>query len=155
MKSLRLGAAAALCLSGSILAVMPTAAIGQAAASRNDFDVRRAMRDFVSLVYVDRNPAAAYDRYAAPILFDPTSGKSIDRSTAASAVEQFVRIPDSVFDIKDILIDGDLAVVRYYGAFDPKKPGADVAEFFRWKDGKVAEHWAILQMRQPVGRVSP
>lgn len=120
-----------------------------------DINQQRAdMKELVKLIYEDRNPRIAYERYAVPRLLDEVTGRTVDRSTAATMVEHFVRIPGSIFQVKNLLFDGDLAVVHYYGAFDPKSPGADVAEFFRWKNGKVVSHWAILQVRKNKGEAT-
>nr|KIS29450.1 hypothetical protein TQ38_28300 [Novosphingobium sp. P6W] len=140
---------------GCALGGAPAAGSAPAAVAQRDGSVRVAMRDFVTRVYTDRNPVVAYDRYAAKSLLDPTTGRSTERATAAAMVERFVHMPGSVFDVKNLLVDGDLAVVHYYGAFDPKKPGADVAEFFRWKNGRIVEHWAILQVRQDTKSAVP
>ena len=52
--------------------------------------------------------------------------------------------PDSTFEIQRILVDGDLAMV-HVKASGPGRPDAAVADIYRFEDGRIVEHWDVLQ----------
>ncbi|HEY2557721.1 MAG TPA: nuclear transport factor 2 family protein, partial [Diaminobutyricibacter sp.] len=67
----------------------------------------------------------------------------------AAAVEaltpKFDGSPDARFEIQRILVDGDLAMV-HVKASRPDRPDAAVADIYRFGDGKLVEHWDVLQV---------
>ena len=85
----------------------------------------------------------------------PTSSRTTTDSTTrrsptvpAAAVEaltpKFDGSPDARFEIQRILVDGDLAMV-HVKASRPGRPDAAVADIYRFGDGKLVEHWDVLQ----------
>jgi predicted SnoaL-like aldol condensation-catalyzing enzyme len=52
--------------------------------------------------------------------------------------------PDSTFEVQRILVDGDLAMV-HVKASGPGRPDAAVADIYRFEDGRIVEHWDVLQ----------
>ena len=47
--------------------------------------------------------------------------------------------------ISKALTDGDLVALHVHLTREPTDPGLAVAEFFRLKNGKIIEHWDVLQ----------
>ena len=47
--------------------------------------------------------------------------------------------------MKRILVDGDLAAIHLFGCGDPSTPGAAVVDLYRLEDGKIVEHWDVIQ----------
>ena len=52
--------------------------------------------------------------------------------------------PDARFEIQRILVDGDLAMV-HVSASGPGRPDAAVADIYRFENGRIVEHWDVLQ----------
>ncbi len=98
-------------------------------------DVRRAFEKHVVEDYIQHNPTIADGREAAIL----------------SLHDKFAH-PDARFEIKKILVDGDLAVV-HVRAFPMGGKEAAVADFFRLENGKIVEHWDVLQL-VPEGSVN-
>ena len=48
------------------------------------------------------------------------------------------------FEVQRILVDGDLAMV-HVKASRPGAPDAAVADIYRFEDGRIVEHWDVLQ----------
>jgi predicted SnoaL-like aldol condensation-catalyzing enzyme len=49
---------------------------------------------------------------------------------------------------KRVLTSGDYVIVHKFGKFDdtnPKETGVAIVDIFRVKDGKIAEHWDVIQ----------
>ncbi len=53
--------------------------------------------------------------------------------------------PDMVFDVKRVIAEGDLVVLHYHLPMTPDDLGRAVVDIFRVEDGKIVEHWDVLQ----------
>ena len=48
-------------------------------------------------------------------------------------------------DIKRIFSEGDFVITHSNLILNPGEPGLALADFFRLEDGKVVEHWDVIQ----------
>ena len=58
------------------------------------------------------------------------------------------RYPNMRLEIKRVIAEGDLVATHSYVNFEPdnpKNPGGAFMDFFRLKDGKIVEHWDVIQ----------
>jgi predicted SnoaL-like aldol condensation-catalyzing enzyme len=53
--------------------------------------------------------------------------------------------PEGTVDIKRVLADGDFVVLHVHSIPTPGERGSAIAEFFRLDDGKIVEHWDVIQ----------
>ena len=53
--------------------------------------------------------------------------------------------PQLTLDIKRVIGEGDLVVTHSHLTLIPGEPGRALADFFRLEDGKVVEHWDVIQ----------
>ena len=76
--------------------------------------------------------------------------------TVADGPDEFIRgvhllrdrYPNMRLDIKRVIAEGDLVATHSYVDFEPdnpKNPGGAFMDFFRLKDGKIIEHWDVIQ----------
>ncbi len=65
-----------------------------------------------------------------------------------------VESPEAKHHIKRALVDGDLVAVHVHVVRFPGDPGLAVVDIFRVADGKVVEHWDVLQ-EVPAQPVNP
>jgi predicted SnoaL-like aldol condensation-catalyzing enzyme len=91
-------------------------------------DVRRAFTTCVAEQYVQHNPNIPDGREAAIDYLEPMFSR-----------------PEARFDIKRILVDGDLAAVHLHGRPNEDEPGGAVVDLFRLENGLIVEHWDVLQ----------
>jgi len=91
-------------------------------------DVRKTFMEYVVEDYIQHNPNIPDGREAAIEFLEPKFSN-----------------PNSSFEIKRILVDGDLALVHLHGRMSPDSLGGAVADIFRLKNGKIMEHWDVLQ----------
>jgi predicted SnoaL-like aldol condensation-catalyzing enzyme len=53
--------------------------------------------------------------------------------------------PRLTLEIKRVIAEGDLVATHSHLILEPGKPGRALADFFRLENGKVVEHWDVIQ----------
>ena len=90
--------------------------------------VRKAFMEYCAEIYIQHNPTILDGREAAIEMLEPKFSN-----------------PEASFDIKRILVDGDLAVIHLHGKMNKTALGGAVADIYRLENGKIVEHWDVLQ----------
>lgn len=107
-------------------------------------DNRELMTDFARIFYTERDPRGAFARYVTPGYIQHNPGLPDGPEAAVDGLEPKFRAEGARFEIQRILVDGDLAVV-HVKASRPGAPDTAVADFYRIEDGRIVEHWDVLQ----------
>jgi predicted SnoaL-like aldol condensation-catalyzing enzyme len=64
----------------------------------------------------------------------------------AAFVAAFKReFPNHRYDVKKVIAEGDYVVLHLHGQNGPNPNGESVVDFFRVANGKVVEHWDVIQ----------
>ena len=116
----------------------------------------QANHDLVMALFVEvLNPldADAVDRFLAPDYIQHSALAGGGRE----GLKAFLRgakaeTPNAVHDIKRSFVEDDHVFVHYHVRRAPDDPGFAVMDIFRVADGKIAEHWDVIQ---PVPADSP
>ena len=94
----------------------------------------------------DGQPELAVANYMGPqyIQHNPEADNGPD------AFIQFVHAlraanPEMRLDIKRIFGEGNFVITHSHLILKPNEPGLALADYFRLKDGKVVEHWDVIQ----------
>lgn len=87
----------------------------------------------------------AFERYVAPDYIQHNPGIADGREAAITALEPLFSKPGAQFDIKRIIVDGDMAVIHLRGRSSPQERGGAVADIYRLSGGKIVEHWDVIQ----------
>ena len=107
---------------------------------------KRIVLDFFDLAFVHRNAAEAAERYLG-------AEYKQHNPLAPDGPEAFVRFigvfqeqaPEMSFDIKRVIAEEDLVVLHYHLRLSPDDLGQAVVDIFRGEEGRVVEHWDVLQ----------
>lgn len=94
-------------------------------------DVRDGILRYVAKDYIQHNPLAADGRDAVLKFFESIPADKLPKVTLAR-----------------IIAEGDLAAVHYKTEF-PGRPPFAVVDIFRVHDGKIVEHWDVVQPIPP------
>jgi predicted SnoaL-like aldol condensation-catalyzing enzyme len=113
---------------------------------------------------VERNKQVVVDYYQTAFNGDPEKAvadhfgpryiqHNPDAADGPEAFIGFVRwlrgeYPDLKLDIKRVIAEGDMVVTHSHLDLEPGNadhPGRALADFFRLEDGKVVEHWDVIQ----------
>jgi NADPH:quinone reductase-like Zn-dependent oxidoreductase/predicted SnoaL-like aldol condensation-catalyzing enzyme len=93
-----------------------------------------------------RGDTAIVDRLVRPdyVQHNPLAPDGPDalKYFVATTRQQF---PDVAFEPRRAIADGDLVLLHSRNVLVPGSPGIAVFDIFRYQDGKIAEHWDILQ----------
>ena len=89
----------------------------------------KAIADHFGPVYIQHNPDAA------------------DGPEAFTGFVKWLRgeYPQLKLEIKRVLAEGDMVITHSHLILEPGKPGRALADFFRLENGKVVEHWDVIQ----------
>lgn len=105
----------------------------------------RAVLEYFELA-VNRHDIAAARRYQGDryIQHDPNVRDGADGLAELSA--DFVRrYPDMRLDIVRAFVEGDLVVLHVRWVDSPSPHGDVSVDFFRLEEGRVVEHWGVVQ----------
>jgi predicted SnoaL-like aldol condensation-catalyzing enzyme len=101
---------------------------------------------FYDLAFNQKQPEAAVARYVGPdyIQHNPlaASGKQAFINFVRGFAAQF---PDAHVDIKRVIAEGDMVVTHSLFTVSPDDRGSAVVDIFRLENGKVVEHWDVIQ----------
>jgi predicted SnoaL-like aldol condensation-catalyzing enzyme len=106
---------------------------------------RALITDFARLFYTEKDVRAAFEKYVAPDYIQHNPNIVDGRDAAVEALTPLFSRPDARFDIKRILVDGDYAVIHLHGRGNATDRGGAVADLYRLQDGKIVEHWDVIQ----------
>jgi predicted SnoaL-like aldol condensation-catalyzing enzyme len=70
--------------------------------------------------------------------------------TGAQALKQLLdrartRYPQAEHRVKRMLVDGNLVAAHVHVVFEPGSEGFAVVDIFRIENGRIAEHWDVIQ----------
>ena len=134
-------AAILLAIPSMIAAPMAAARSTQSLTERN----RAVIAAFAQRFYGERDVRGAFETYVAPEYIQHNANIPDGREPAIAALEPMFKAEGSRFDIKRIVVDGDMAVIHLHGRAGASGNGGTVADIYRLKNGKIVEHWDILQ----------
>jgi len=103
---------------------------------------KQTVREFYELAFNGKQPEQAVEKYVGSeyIQHNPQAADGPEAFIA------FVRaFPDASVDIRRVFADGDIVITHSLLKFTPEDRGTVATDFFRLQDGKVVEHWDVLQ----------
>ena len=107
---------------------------------------RAIMTEFAEIFYHQRDVRRAFELHVSADTYIQHNSTIVDgRQAAIDALADKFGHPNANFQIKKLLVDGDLAVV-HVRAFPSGGKEAAVADFYRLENGKIVEHWDVLQV---------
>lgn len=90
--------------------------------------------------------ATAVDRFIAPDYVQHSALAPPGREALKAFLRQARQdTPEAVHDIKRSFVDGDHVIVHYHVRRTPDDAGLAVIDIFRVADGRIAEHWDVIQ----------
>ena len=101
---------------------------------------------YLNTAFNEKKPAEAAQKYGGPhyIQHNPQAPDGFEAFVefVEGLAEQF---PQMSLNIKRAVAEGDLVVTHSLLKTSTEDRGTAAADFFRLEDGKVVEHWEVLQ----------
>jgi predicted SnoaL-like aldol condensation-catalyzing enzyme len=98
--------------------------------NQKDFEAAKA---YFGARFIDHDPAASGD-----------GAKDIEGIRRFLSFQRN-KFPESRFEIKRVFADGDYVIVHAHGVREPGTRGRAVVDIFRLDQGKIVEHWDVVQ----------
>jgi len=107
---------------------------------------KKFVSEFFYTFYNDKNMDMARTMMLPEMInHHPDSGKGAEQTIAAVNKFLFQKFPEFTVTIKRIAAENDLVWIQSYTQDTPKDHGKMSMDIFRVKNGKIAEHWDIIQ----------
>jgi predicted SnoaL-like aldol condensation-catalyzing enzyme len=126
-------------------AAIPARTLAKAINMQNVEDNKKVVLTFYNKALNDKDPQAALQYLGAPYVQHNPDAE--DGSAGFVKYINFIRqsFPQSHSEIKAAFADGDFVILHVHTVREPGQRGNAIAEFFRLEDGKIVEHWDVIQ----------
>jgi predicted SnoaL-like aldol condensation-catalyzing enzyme len=101
---------------------------------------------FLTMILNDHKVAEAFEKYSVPnyIQHNPSA-----QTGAQAAIDFFTpffeQFPKAGIEIKRVIAEGNLVAIHNNSKMTPDSLGYAVVDIFRLENGKVVEHWDVMQ----------
>ena len=104
------------------------------------------VRDYYNMAFNLHKPEEAVSRYLHTTYRQHNPGAADGAGPFIAFAKGFIKaFPDVYVDFKRIVAEGDLVVVHSHLTLKPGERGSAVVDIFRLENGKIAEHWDVVQ----------
>ena len=131
----------------ALVAVALMAMSSKAPAPVNNVEAnKKLVLDMVQTLFVEHKVDEAIDKYFDPgyIQHNPIAGNGAE--TIRTLFKGFYQnLPTATYVVKRIICEGDLCAVHSNSKLNADERGSAVVDIFRIANGKLAEHWDVIQ----------
>ena len=107
---------------------------------------KRIVREWHELAIDQRKPEEAVAKYLGPHYWQHNPGTADGPEPFIETVKRFAQnFPDLRMEPKRIVAEGDLVVLHSHLILKPGDRGSAVVDIFRLENGKIVEHWDVVQ----------
>ncbi|SDM28598.1 nuclear transport factor 2 family protein [Allokutzneria albata] len=107
---------------------------------------KKTVQDFLDLAFNERRPAEAIATHLHPGYIQHNPHAPAGYAGSAEFLSGFVgQFPELRLDFKRVLADGDFVITHCHMRLTPESRGSAVVDIVRLRDGKIIEHWDVVQ----------
>ena len=106
---------------------------------------RERIETFAKTLYQEKNVEKAFMEFVSHDYIQHNPGLTDGRDAAIKALTPMFADPYSKFEVKRIIVEGDLAVIHLHGKGNKDTLGGAVADIYRLEKGLIVEHWDVIQ----------
>jgi predicted SnoaL-like aldol condensation-catalyzing enzyme len=128
------------------MAPLPASAETASADQAQTLSNREIVERFIDLFYRQGRVREAFETYVREDYIQHNPLAPDGRAAAIAALEPyFASQPDAVREVHRIIVDGDLAAVHVRARANPQDRGFAIVDILRLENGKIVEHWDVIQ----------
>jgi predicted SnoaL-like aldol condensation-catalyzing enzyme len=110
---------------------------------------KKSVIEFCETAFNEKDFESAKLHFA-PEFIDHDPAASGDGTKDIDGFKRFLaflrnKFPQSHFEIKRVIAQGDYVMVHSHGVREPGTKGRAIVDIFRLDQGKIAEHWDVVQ----------
>ncbi|WP_157831482.1 nuclear transport factor 2 family protein [Confluentibacter flavum] len=106
---------------------------------------RKIVEDFADIFYTQKNVTKAFEKYVSEDYIQHNPNILDGPKAAIDALKPMFDNTEATFIIKQMLVDGDMAMILIHAKKDSTVLGGAVADIYRLEEGKIVEHWDIKE----------
>jgi len=129
-------------VTGPALAADDDNAVSEAQEAKN----KELVLNFYNMIFNEHKVEEAFEKYTDPRYIQHNPMAPSGANAAIKFLKPFLeKNPGYSSDVKRALADGDLVMLHSHVTMGPDDRGSAVVDIFRVEDGKVVEHWDVIQ----------
>ena len=107
---------------------------------------KRIVREWNELAINQRKPEEAVAKYLGPYYRQHNPGAADGAEPFIAFMKHFAQaFPDFRLEPKRIIAEGDIVILHSHLILKPGERGSAVVDIFRLENGKIVEHWDVIQ----------
>jgi predicted SnoaL-like aldol condensation-catalyzing enzyme len=132
--------AAAAILAALLGAAVPSVVTAQTTAAEN----KQIVVDFYRTVFVEKRVREGFEKYVVESYVQHNPLVPTGREAAVKLLSERLR-PEGTAEIKRVIAEGDLVILHVHSRSNPEDRGRAIVDIFRVVNGKIVEHWDVIQ----------
>ncbi|MEA2840189.1 MAG: hypothetical protein QOF41_1519 [Methylobacteriaceae bacterium] len=126
--------------------ILPLFLAGTLAAAQAEQSTKDMVTAFYKMVFYEHEVAEAFETYvgASYKQHNPLVPDGVEPSVAFLS-KRFATNPQAINEMKRVIADGDLVAVHVHSRLNDADRGRAIVDIFRVEDGKIIEHWDVIQ----------
>ena len=105
---------------------------------------KKLVVDFYRTVFIEKRVVEGFERYVVPEYVQHNPLLATGREAAVKFLGSRIT-RESITDIKRVVAEGDLVVLHVHSRANLSDRGRAVVDIFRVANGKIIEHWDVIQ----------
>ena len=134
-------------VTGTVIGIALVGAFAMSGRAKTELDVNKdTVTNFYKLAFNDHKPAAAVEKYVGGSYIQHNPTVADGSLPFIDFVNGYVaKYPHLKVDIKRVIAEGNLVVTHVLITTDEKDRGLAAMDIFRLENGKIVEHWDVVQ----------
>jgi predicted SnoaL-like aldol condensation-catalyzing enzyme len=130
----------------ALLLLVAIGSISTPSAAGTSEENKQIVVSFYNMIFRDHETQEAVNRYMGKQYIQHNPLVPDGREVFVSFFVPFFKAnPDARSEIKRVVAEGDLVVLHVHSKMNKEDRGAAVVDIFRVDDGKIVEHWDVIQ----------
>jgi predicted SnoaL-like aldol condensation-catalyzing enzyme len=107
---------------------------------------KKLVMNFYTLAFVNKKVEEAINKYVGDIYIQHNPDVQDGKEGVIKFLSNFLNSnPQMVFNVKRVIAEDDLVAIHHHSKMTPEDRGVAIIDIFRVEQGKIVEHWDVIQ----------